>query len=181
MLTKCPVLNRSEKQPNQQNETCIFQNIIIFAAATHLHELIIFKNKTMYINNLIANIHWIPVLVMTIFSFALGSFWHSPVLFGKVWKKENNFPDSKSELNLALIFGGTAVLNFIALAGLSAVVGGLTLTDGLLTGFSISIVWTLTTIGGTYLFANRSLKILAIDAGMYILLFSIAGTVLAIW
>jgi hypothetical protein len=135
----------------------------------------------MYISNLIANIHWLPVVVMTIFSFALGAFWHSPLLFGKTWKKENNFPASKSELNFPLIFGGTAVLNFIALAGLSAVVGGLTATEGLLTGFLISVVWTLTTIGGTYLFANRSLRILAIDASMYIVLFSISGLVLAIW
>ena len=135
----------------------------------------------MYISNLIANIHWLPIVVMTIFSFALGSFWHSPVLFGKVWKEENNFPTTKADLNLPLIFGGTAVLNFIALAGLSAVVGGLTATEGLLTGFLISTVWTLTTIGGTYLFANRSLKLLAIDATMYIVLFSISGLVLAIW
>jgi hypothetical protein len=135
----------------------------------------------MYISNLIANIHWLPVVVMTIFSFALGAFWHSPVLFGKTWKKENNFPASKSELNFPLIFGGTGLLNFIALAGLSAVAGGLTATEGLLTGFLISVVWTLTTIGGTYLFANRSLRLLTIDASMYIVLFSISGLVLAIW
>jgi hypothetical protein len=135
----------------------------------------------MYISHLIANIHWLPVAVMTIFSFALGSFWHSPLLFGKAWKKENNYPTSKRDLNLPLIFGGTAVMNFVALAGLSAVVAGMAATEGLLTGFLISMVWTLTTIGGTYLFANRSLKLLVIDATMYIVLFSIGGLVLAIW
>jgi len=135
----------------------------------------------MNISHLISNIHWLPVVAMTIFSFALGSFWHSPLLFGKTWKKENNYPTSKKDLNLPLIFGGTAVLNFIALAGLCAVVSGLTATEGLVTGFLISMVWSLTTMGGTYLFANRSLKLLAIDATMYIVLFSIGGLVLAIW
>jgi hypothetical protein len=34
---------------------------------------------------------------------------------------------------------------------------------------------------GTYLFANRSLKLLAIDAGMYIFLFTVAGLILGTW
>jgi len=33
----------------------------------------------------------------------------------------------------------------------------------------------------TYLFANRSLKLLAIDAGMYIILFALSGLVMGIW
>jgi hypothetical protein len=36
-------------------------------------------------------------------------------------------------------------------------------------------------MAATYLFANRSLKLLAIDAGMYFVLFGISGLVLGIW
>jgi len=43
----------------------------------------------MILTNLISNIHWIPVIVMTFFSFALGSVWHQKFLFGKTWTEEN--------------------------------------------------------------------------------------------
>lgn len=135
----------------------------------------------MFIVDLISVIHWLPVLVMTVFSFALGAFWHSPVLFGKPWKKENNYNTPKEELNMPLIFGGTAVFHFLALAGLSALISGSGALNGLLTGLLVSIVWVFTALGGTYLFANRSVKLLLIDAGMYVVLFSLSGLVFGIW
>lgn len=135
----------------------------------------------MFIVDLISVIHWLPVLVMTVFSFALGAFWHSPVLFGKPWKKENNYNTPKEELNMPLIFGGTAVFHFLALAGLSAIISGSGALNGLLMGLLVSIVWVFTALGGTYLFANRSVKLLLIDAGMYVVLFSLSGLVFGIW
>lgn len=135
----------------------------------------------MHFSAFFSAIHWLPVIVMTVVSFALGAFWHSPLMFGKLWKKENNYNTPKEELNMPLIFGGTALMHFFALAGLNAVVSGVGAVDGLLTGLLIAIVWVLTTLGGTYLFANRSVKLLLVDAGMYVVLFSLAGLVFGIW
>ena len=135
----------------------------------------------MLVTDLFSAIHWLPVVVMTLVSFALGAFWHSPVLFGKLWEKENNYNIPKDELNMPLVFGGTAVLHFVALAGLNAVISGSGALNGLLTGLLVSIVWTLTTLGGTYLFANRSIKLLLVDAGMYVVLFALAGLIFGIW
>ncbi len=135
----------------------------------------------MNITSLISSIHWISVLVMTVFYFAFGAFWHSSILFGKLWKKENNPNNDKIKINAPLIFGVTAILHFITIAGISTIVSGLGGVNGLIAGFLISVVWILPAMGGTYLFANRSLRLLAIDAGMYILLFSICGFVLGIW
>jgi hypothetical protein len=135
----------------------------------------------MNLSVLISTIHWIPVIVMTLFSFVLGFIWHSPFLFGKTWKKENNPENEKNKINAPLIFGGTAVMHFLTISGLSAVVSGLGGLIGLEIGLLISIVWILPVMSGTYLFANRSLKLLAIDAGMYIVLFSLSGFILGIW
>ncbi len=135
----------------------------------------------MNLSNLIQNIHWLPVIVMTIFSFAFGAFWHSPFIFGKFWKQENNPNNESLKINAPLIFGGTALLHFLAVAGISAVVSGEGGVNGFLFGLFVSLIWILPAMGGTYLFANRSLKLLAIDAGMYIFLFSICGLVLGIW
>lgn len=130
----------------------------------------------------IAEIHWLTVLVLTFISFVIGMIWHHRILFGNIWKEENKatFTD-KSKINAPLIFGGTAFLHFLALAGLDAVTVGKGAIDGMLTGLYISLLWVLPTMGGTYLFANRSLRILAIDAGMYILLFTLSGLVMGVW
>lgn len=130
---------------------------------------------------LVTNIHWLPVVVLTVLSFALGAAWHQPFLFGKTWNKEINPSQEERKLNIPLIFGGTAVMHFLAIVGLSAVVSGQGAMHGLLGGFLISIVWVLPTMSGTYLFAGRSLKLLAIDAGMYVVLFSLSGLILGVW
>lgn len=135
----------------------------------------------MNFNNLISNIHWIPVILVTILTFVIGFLWHQPFLFGKTWKRENNPNDVLQKINAPKIFGGTAVLHFIAIMSLSALVSGKGGVNGLLTGFLISFVWVLPAMGGTYLFANRSVRLLAIDSGMYILLFSLSGFILGLW
>jgi hypothetical protein len=135
----------------------------------------------MNLSNLFANIHWIPVIVTTILSFALGAVWHQKFLFGKTWTEENKPTLENKKMNAPLIFGGTAVMHLLALAGLSALVTGQGWHGGLHTGFLISVVFILPAMAATYLFSNRSLKLLAIDTGMYIVLFSLAGGILGSW
>lgn len=134
----------------------------------------------MNLSSLISNIHWIPVIVMTIFSFALGAAWHQKFLFGKVWTSENK-PTLDRKMNIPFIFGGTAVMHFLALTGLSALVSNQDWHDGLHIGLLVSVVFVLPAMAATYLFANRSMKLLAIDAGMYIVLFALAGGIMGIW
>ena len=131
-------------------------------------------------HSLIPNIHWIPVIVMTIVSFALGAVWHQKLLFGKTWTDENE-PTLQNKMNIPLVFGLTAVMHFLALAALSAIVSNAGWQDGLHAGILIWFVWVLPPMTATYLFANRSLKLLAIDAGMYFVLFGISGLILSIW
>lgn len=134
----------------------------------------------MNVSTLFSNIHWLPVVVMTVFSFVIGFAWHQKFLFRTTWTEENK-PTLEKRMIIPLIFGGTAVMHFIAFAGLSAVVSNMGWLNGLLAGFLISVVWVLPTFAATYLFANRSLKLLAIDTGMYVVLFSIAGGILGAW
>ena len=130
---------------------------------------------------LFANIQWIPVIITTVLSFVIGFVWHSPYLFGKTWKSLTFPKGGPSKLNAPLIFGGTAILHIMALSSLSALVSRQGGVNGLIVGSVISFVWVLPAMGGTYLFANRSLKLLAIDAGMYLVLFSVSGFILGAW
>lgn len=128
----------------------------------------------------VLNIHWIPALVMTIVSFALGAVWHQKFLFGKTWTEENK-PSLEKKMNIPLIFGGTAVMHFLALAALSSIASGLGWHNGLHLGVLIWFVWILPPMTATYLFANRPMKLLAIDAGMYLVLFAFSGAIFGIW
>jgi hypothetical protein len=131
-------------------------------------------------HTLMSNIHWLPVVVMTVLSFVIGFAWHHPFLFGKTWKKENRYDDTV-KINAPLIFGGTAVMHFLALAGLNAVTARIGALQGLHMGLLISFIWMLPAMAGTYLFARRPLKLLAIDVGLYMVMFSLAGLVFGIW
>ncbi len=128
-----------------------------------------------------SHIHWLPVLVMTIFSFLLGSVWHMKFLFGKTWTKENYGEEDPKKGNIPLIFGGTAIMHLLLITTLSALVVETGAMKGMLTGLMISVFWVLPVMAGTYLFAGRSMKLLAIDAGMYLVLFTLSGFVLGIW
>ncbi len=132
-------------------------------------------------NVFFSNIQWFPVVVMTLFSFILGMLWHRPFLFGRLWVKENYPHSSPREVNALLVFGGTALAHFVALAALSAQVSGNGGLNGFQGGLLIAVLWILPVLAGTYLFASRSLKLLAIDAGMYVVLFSLSGFILGIW
>jgi hypothetical protein len=135
----------------------------------------------MEFNILIANIQWIPVIIITLLSFGLGFIWHSSAFFGKLWKKENYPNGMPDKINAPLMFGATAIFHFVALIGLSAITSQTDALNGFITGALISLIWILPAMGGTYLFANRSVKLLAIDFGMYLILFSLSGLFLGIW
>ena len=129
----------------------------------------------------VANIHWLPVAVLTIASFALGMFWHSPVLFGKAWAAENNPAKAPRKLKVPFIFGGTAVMHFAAIATLGAIVCGQGMLVGVVAGITISALLVFPAMAGTYLFADRSIKLLFIDVGMYTVLYSLCGLALGVW
>lgn len=135
----------------------------------------------MNISDLISNINWLSVIVLTVVSFMIGFAWHQPFMFGKQWKQENNPNNIKIEINAPLIFGGTAVMHFIAITALSAVISGTGALNGAITGALIAFVWILPAMAGTYLFANRSVKLLLIDAGMYLVMFAFFGLILGVW
>ena len=129
-----------------------------------------------------SEINWLAVAVLTVFSFMLGAFWHS-VLFNKAWKEDSGSTyNSENRGNPGKLFGLTGFSHFIAVIGLALLTGhNSTAVCGLLYGLTVSIVWVSTSIGVTYLFVGRSFRLFLIDAGFYIVFYTIAGLILAIW
>jgi hypothetical protein len=135
----------------------------------------------MYLFLSLSHVNWLAIAAVTILSFMLGAFWHS-VLFKKGWSEDSNSKyNSENHGNPAVIFGLSAILHIIAVIGLAVVLFNCDAIEGLLTGLAISLVWVATSIGVTYIFVGRTLRLFLIDAGFYVVFLSLAGLILGAW
>jgi len=130
-----------------------------------------------------ADINWLAVLCATIVVFLLGAVWYSKALFGTKWMQEIGLTEeSATHSNMPMVFGTTFALQFVAATALDLFLGPeSTWLIGLHAGALIGTVWLATAYGVTYLFEQRSLRLFFLNAGYYIVLYSIAGTILGAW
>ena len=128
-------------------------------------------------------INWLAVLVATAVAFALGGLWYSKTLFGNTWLEEVGLTEEAiNNSNMAKTFGTTFVLQLLATIALATTLGaGSTWMDGLQNGLFISVLWIATAYGITYLFEQRSMRLFFINAGYYVVLFAISGSILGAW
>lgn len=131
----------------------------------------------------LAGINWLAVVVATFVAFAISGLWYSKALFGSAWMEEVGLTEEAvNNANMPKTFGGTIVLQFLAVTALAALVG----TDsswrsGLYSGLLIGVFWVATAYGITYVFEQRSLRLFLINAGYNVVLFATAGTVVGAW
>ncbi len=131
----------------------------------------------------LVGINWLAVVVATVVAFALGGLWYSKALCGSAWLEEVGLTEEAiNDANMPKTFGGTFVLQFLAVTALAAFVGtDSTWQSGLYCGLLISVCWIATAYGITYLFEQRSLRLFLINAGYNIVLFSIVGIIIGAW
>jgi len=129
-----------------------------------------------------SEINWLSVIVVTILNFPLGAFWHSK-LFGKAWMEDAKpVFDHSNKSNYIKLFSASAILQLIMVIGLDLLIGvNSTAIKGLMTGLGLSIFFVSTTIAITHLFVGRTLRLILLDTGFYIVYFSIAGLILGLW
>lgn len=130
-----------------------------------------------------AGVNWLAVVVSTVLAFFLGGLWYSKVLFGNAWMQEVGLTEEAlNSANTPRTFGGTFVLQLLATAALAAFLGSeASWLQGLYTGLWVGIFWVSTAYGVTYLFEQRSLRLFFINAGYYVVLYAIIGTILGAW
>ena len=137
----------------------------------------------MNLAQLLAGINWLAVVVATVIAFAVGATWYSKALFGNAWMEEVGLTEEAlNSSNMPMTFGGTFVLQFISMTALAALLGSdSTWQIGLGAGLLIGVFWVATAYGVTYLFEQRTMRLFMINAGYYVILFAIVGTVLGSW
>ena len=131
----------------------------------------------------ISSLNYLVIFVAALSTFLIGGLWYSPLLFAKAWMKENGF--SEEDLkggNMARIFGGAFILEFIMAFNLAAFLSDSNdLTWGITAGALAGIGWVAAAMGVTYLFERKSMKLFLIDAGHIVLGLAVVGSIVGAW
>jgi hypothetical protein len=128
------------------------------------------------------HVSYVGVLVAAVSAFVLGGIWYSPLLFANAWLREiGKTKEQLGNANMAKIFGGAFVLAFIT-AWVFAMFLGPTVTVkfGAAAGFAAGLCWVGTSLGTSYLFERRSLRLWLINAGYFTLMFTLMGALIGL-
>ena len=134
----------------------------------------------MNLAHIFTDVNWLAVIAAPVAAFILGAIWYSKALFGDAWMQEIGLSEEAiNNANMPRTFGGTFVLQFLSATALAALIGADgTWLSGLHSGLWIGIFWVATAYGVTYLFEQRTLRLFLMNAGYYVVLFAIMGTVI---
>jgi hypothetical protein len=126
------------------------------------------------------NVNWLEIIGAALVGFAIGGVWYGPV-FGKAWQRLSGLSDEVVQnANMAVIFGGTFVLNLLAslmLAHMFSAAGNPGLRISTQMGCGIGFFFVATSIGVNYLFSRKPLKLFFIDAGYWVVAYAAMGLV----
>lgn len=130
------------------------------------------------------HLNYVAILVAAASTFMLGGLWYSPVLFGRAWMQEMGFTEERLKAlgGTGRIMGLSFVLE-LAMAVLLAVFLGekATLGSGLLAGAAVGFGWVALSLGVTYLFERKPLRLFLVNAGYHGVAFTIMGGILGAW
>lgn len=132
----------------------------------------------------ISTLNWPAIIVATLSNFLVGGIWYSPLLFGKVWMRENNFTEEDMKKgNTAKIFGLTFLFSFIMAFNLAMFLNDskTTASWGAIAGFLAGFGWVSMSLFVIGQFERRTTKYLLIHAGYVSLSFVIMGLILGTW
>lgn len=129
------------------------------------------------------DVNWYAIIIASIFSVALGSFWYSPKLFGSIWMGAACCKEvEKKDVFKAFIgaFIGSLILTYI-LAVFIEWIGTDNAIQGAYIGFLSWLGFVATTLISPVLWEKQPLKIFGIHAGFKLVYLCLAGALLAWW
>lgn len=130
----------------------------------------------------INNLNWLAIVLATLSTFFIGSFWYSPLLFSKAWMAENGFTDADLESrNMVLIFCLALVLSFVMALNLALFIGpDATAVGGAAAGAAAGVGWVAAALGMVALFERKTLRYVLINAGYLAVTFTVMGGILGV-
>jgi hypothetical protein len=128
-------------------------------------------------------VHWLAILVAAVSGFLVGGLWYGPI-FGKAWQAARGLSDdAMKNANMPMIFGLTFLLNVFSAFILDHTLStygapGLNLSVMISSGVALGFI--VPAIGVNYLFSRQSLRLFMIDAGYWLVIYSVMGVVFAL-
>lgn len=128
-------------------------------------------------------INILAVIVAAASAFLLGGLWYSPLLFGKIWAREAGIGlDQPKTTPTPILFVVSFLFSLIAAAVFALFLGrNPPLNTAVRDGLTIGACWVATSFGINYQFSNRTFKLFLIDAGYYVVQFTLYGVILGLW
>lgn len=131
----------------------------------------------------LGNVNWLAVLVALLPSFAIGSVWYAPQVFGNYWMKQVGLkPKDAEKSNMLQTLGVTTVMNFVAVTGLAVLMSALyfdSIAQGAALGALVSLVFSATSRGTHLAFEQKKGAGLFFLNGIHDALFlTVAGAIL---
>jgi uncharacterized membrane protein required for colicin V production len=131
------------------------------------------------------DVNYAAVITATLFSFILGAFWYSPLMFGEQWmaaigKSEEDLKESRSIsvylMSLLAWFIATYVLaNIVNFAGAG------TLGNGMIIGFLCWLGFIAVISLMHNMFEKRGTTVWLVNAGYSLVGFLVSGAIFGIW
>ena len=125
-------------------------------------------------------ISWLAVVLSALVTFFVGGLWYGP-LFLKSWQKEAGVTEEDMKRrHPAFVFGGAFLFNLFAayiLGHVLATYGQPPAKTDIMIAFGVAAGFIVTAFGVNYLFAGKSVKLFAIDAGYWIVTYSLMGAI----
>ncbi len=125
-------------------------------------------------------INWLGVGLSVLAVFLIGGPWYGPI-FGKAWMKASGLSEEMKGGHKGAVFGGAAVAGFIAAIALNFLIGPeASLMRAVTVGLAAGIGLVTMSFVINYLFAARSMALLAIDGAYNIVLFGVMGAIFGV-
>jgi hypothetical protein len=131
-----------------------------------------------------SKINYLAVLVAALSTFLLGGLWYSPMLFGKVWMRANNFTEADLQtFSKSRMFGWSFVFSLVMALNLAMFLGGpaTNATWGMTAGALTGLGWVAMAIAIIGVFENRSGTYILINGGYMTVAFTVMGAIIGAW
>lgn len=136
-------------------------------------------------------INWMSVIIAAIANMAIGFAWYSDSLFGKQWRKLSGISDSsgkpKGDFMVKMMGLGTVAALVMAYTlthaetFVASYLGESGLTLGLMTGFWNWLGFMGPLFVASYLYEQKPLKLVFINAGYWLVSILVMGVIIALW
>ena len=129
------------------------------------------------------NLNVWAILTAALSAFLIGGLWYSPLLFGRLWKKANDFAADQPPPATAKVFGFSFILTLVMAVNLAMFLNDskTTMAWGATAGFLAGFGWVAMGIGVVALFERRSWSYVIVNGGYLTVALVLMGAIIGVW